>query len=110
MLRSTSLAGPLAICQSQLGVDFSATRAGFAAGRKGSNAQNIAEELLERQESHQCFLEKLNQLDQKYQEVLKLRYFEELSYQEITVRLDLDMSVVKTRIFRAKELLRESYG
>lgn len=42
-----------------------------------------------------------------YREMIELRYFGEMSYEEISSRLDIDLSVVKVRLFRAKKLLAE---
>lgn len=41
-----------------------------------------------------------------YRDLLQLRYFEELSYEEISERLNMPMGTVKIRIKRAKELLK----
>jgi RNA polymerase sigma-70 factor (ECF subfamily) len=43
------------------------------------------------------------------QEVIQLREFEELSYQEIAEKLNLTESQVKTNLFRARQKLRELY-
>lgn len=40
-----------------------------------------------------------------YRRILTLRYFEELSYNEISEKLDVPIGTVKTRLFRSKELL-----
>ncbi len=49
----------------------------------------------------------LKQLKPHYQEVLNLRYFQELSYKEISKKLDTPMSTVKVKLLRAKKLLAE---
>lgn len=49
-------------------------------------------------------------LDEKYREVLLLRYQEELSYEQIAEVLEVPVSTVETRIFRAKKMLREKLG
>jgi len=46
-------------------------------------------------------------LNEKYREVLVLRYQEEMSYEKIAEILDLPISTVETRIFRAKKMLRQ---
>ncbi len=42
-----------------------------------------------------------------YRAVVELRHFQELSYQEISETLDLPLGTVKTRLFRARRLLRD---
>ncbi|MFH0939393.1 MAG: sigma-70 family RNA polymerase sigma factor [Planctomycetota bacterium] len=46
-------------------------------------------------------------LDEKYREVLILRYQEEMSYEKIAEILELPISTIETRIFRAKKMLRK---
>jgi RNA polymerase sigma-70 factor (ECF subfamily) len=36
---------------------------------------------------------------------VKLRYYEELSYEEIAVKLDLPVGTVKAQLFRARDFL-----
>ena len=47
----------------------------------------------------------LNKLSDKYRVMIELRFFEELSYQEIAERLSLPIGTVKAQLVRAKELL-----
>lgn len=49
--------------------------------------------------------EAIEDLPEKYRVVIKLRHFEELSYDEISERLDLPLGTVKAHIFRAREML-----
>ena len=51
--------------------------------------------------------EKINQLKPNYKEVLKYRYFDDLSIKEISKKLDQPISTIKIKIFRAKKLLIE---
>lgn len=44
-------------------------------------------------------------LPPKYQTLVKMRYFEELSYEEIAVELDAPLGTVKAQLHRARELL-----
>jgi RNA polymerase sigma-70 factor, ECF subfamily len=48
----------------------------------------------------------LSNLDQKYRDVLILRYFEEREYDEIADILEMPIGSVSTRIYRAKERLK----
>jgi RNA polymerase sigma factor (sigma-70 family) len=47
----------------------------------------------------------VTKLPPKYQTLVKLRYFEELSYEEIAVELDAPLGTVKAQLHRARELL-----
>jgi len=48
----------------------------------------------------------MEQLDPCYREILKLRNVQDLSYDEIAERLELNVGTVKSRIARARERLR----
>ena len=58
-------------------------------------------------ESYDELKEKINQLKPNYKEVLKYRYFDDLSIKEIAKKLDQPISTIKIKIFRAKKLLIE---
>lgn len=47
----------------------------------------------------------VTQLPPKYQVLVKLRYFKELSYDEISKELDAPLGTVKAQLHRARELL-----
>jgi RNA polymerase sigma factor (sigma-70 family) len=46
-------------------------------------------------------------LEEKYREVLILRFQEDMSYEQIAEVLELPVSTIETRLFRAKKMLRE---
>jgi RNA polymerase sigma-70 factor (ECF subfamily) len=54
-------------------------------------------------------IEQLNvvveKLKPRYKELVKKRYYEELSYEEIAVKLDLPVGTVKAQLFRARDFL-----
>jgi RNA polymerase sigma-70 factor (ECF subfamily) len=52
-------------------------------------------------------LRDIKKLKPHYQEVINLRYFQELSYQEISEELHEPISNVKVKLLRAKKLLAE---
>ncbi|HLT33866.1 MAG TPA: sigma-70 family RNA polymerase sigma factor [Aquaticitalea sp.] len=52
-------------------------------------------------------LRDIKKLKPHYQEVINLRYFQELSYQEISDELNEPMNNVKVKLLRAKKLLAE---
>jgi len=47
----------------------------------------------------------LSKLNLKYRLMIELRFFEELSYDEIAKELDIPLGTVKAQLFRAKEIL-----
>lgn len=49
--------------------------------------------------------EVVEQLKPKYRQLVKLRYFEEYSYDEIADELDLPLGTVKAQLYRAREFL-----
>lgn len=54
---------------------------------------------------HHLMRELLQQLSERYRQVIELRFFEELSYEEVAERLQLPIGTIKSNIHRAKELL-----
>lgn len=65
------------------------------------------EERYIRDQRRKIMRELMDKLNEKYRVMIELRYFEELSYQEISEKLDLPIGTVKAQLFRAKELLLE---
>lgn len=51
----------------------------------------------------------LNRMDPDYRTPLVLRYWEEYSYDEIAQTMDLSVSAVKSRLFRARKQMAELY-
>lgn len=47
----------------------------------------------------------VSKLKPRYRRLIELRYFEEQSYEEISVELELPIGTVKAQLFRARELL-----
>lgn len=47
----------------------------------------------------------LNQLEPQHQQIIKLRFFEELSYEEISEKLNLSLANTKVQLHRAKKAL-----
>ncbi len=52
-------------------------------------------------------LRDIKKLKPHYQQIINLRYFQELSYKEIATELDAPMTNVKVKLLRAKKLLAE---
>jgi RNA polymerase sigma factor (sigma-70 family) len=59
---------------------------------------------LQKAELIQVFVDKL---PPKYQKLVRLRYFNELSYEEIAVELEAPLGTVKAQLHRARELMFE---
>ncbi len=61
-----------------------------------------------------CFIEKqksvmmrkmVEQLKPNYRRLVELRYFQELSYEEIALELNIPLGTVKAQLFRARDLM-----
>lgn len=76
-------------------------------------AYNVADDALSgedeliRQQNLASLLQCIKQLKPYYQEVIQLRYFQELSYQEIAAQLNEPLNNIKVKVLRAKKLLSE---
>ena len=66
-----------------------------------------AEDELITEQNLSRLLQFIKELKPHYQEVIQLRYFQELSYQEISEQLNEPLSNVKIKLLRAKKLLAE---
>ncbi len=66
-----------------------------------------AEDELITEQNLSQLLQFIKQLKPNYQEVIQLRYFQELSYQEIAEQLEEPLNNVKIKLLRAKKLLAE---
>jgi len=69
-----------------------------------SNLPDPEEQFIKKQRAI-LMREMIDQLNPKYRVLIQLRFFEELSYEEIAQRLDLPLGTVKAQLFRAKDLL-----
>jgi RNA polymerase sigma-70 factor (ECF subfamily) len=65
---------------------------------------NPEESSIKKQQSEELKL-LIESLPPRYRNLLTLRYFDELSYEEISQQLDLPLGTVKAQLFRAKYLL-----
>lgn len=65
------------------------------------------EDKIIREQNLEKLLRDIKKLKPAYQEVINLRYFQELSYKEISQELNEPMSNVKVKLLRAKKLLSE---
>jgi RNA polymerase sigma-70 factor, ECF subfamily len=69
--------------------------------------REIPSEALERKEIRQRLAEALSSLDRKYREVFVLRDMEQLNIQETADALGISIASVKTRLLRARLMLRD---
>ena len=76
-------------------------------------SQNILDPELDPEEQYihdqrkKLMKEVVESMNPKYRELIELRFFQELKYEEIAKKLDLSLGTVKVRIYRAKALLTE---
>ncbi len=82
-------------------------------GDEGNNdfSNNLQSNTLDPEESYirgqkvKLMRKVLSQLSVKYRLMIELRFFEDLSYEEISQELDIPLGTVKAQLFRAKEIL-----
>jgi RNA polymerase sigma factor (sigma-70 family) len=63
------------------------------------------EEDIIRQQKIDALRDIVSKLKPHYKKLIELRYYEELSYEEISVQLDIPIGTVKAQLFRAREFL-----
>ncbi len=69
------------------------------------SSQPNPEEMMIRMQRDAALKEIVSQLKEPYRQIVELRYYEDLSYEEIAERLKLPLGTVKVRLMRAKALL-----
>jgi RNA polymerase sigma factor (sigma-70 family) len=69
-----------------------------------SDTLNPEEESIKKQQSKEL-KDIVDKLPLRYRTLIVLRYFDELSYEEIAQQLDLPLGTVKAQLFRARDLL-----
>lgn len=75
--------------------------------KASSNWEGIEQTVIQKDEDHRLVSAVMN-LPIKYREVIYLFYYEELMIKEIALLIEEKESTVKTRLRRAKELLKDS--
>ncbi len=79
--------------------------------QESTNVKNLPGESIDPEESFirsqkvQLMREVVESLKPRYRKLVELRYFDELSYEEICEELDLPLGTVKAQLFRAREFL-----
>jgi RNA polymerase sigma factor (sigma-70 family) len=69
-----------------------------------SSTPDPEEKVMFKQE-YQIMVDAIEKLKPRYKELIKLRYFDELSYEEISQTLNLPLGTVKAQLFRAREFV-----
>jgi RNA polymerase sigma-70 factor, ECF subfamily len=62
---------------------------------------------LTRKDTKKVVTHAVNNIDKKYRNIVKLYYFADLSYEEISRKCNIPLNTVRTRLRRAKSLLKE---
>ena len=96
-------------------IDYLRKQKNDPCSRDKSNSQNQQSEMIDqafdpeenfiREQRQRILRDTVDKLNPRYRQLIRLRYFEELSYEEISVALSLPLGTVKAGIFRARELL-----
>lgn len=76
----------------------------------GSGIRNSPEDKLISSQEYRNLIGLINSLDEKYRGPAILRFLKEYEYNEIAQELNLELNTVKTRLKRAKELLKKMSG
>jgi RNA polymerase sigma-70 factor, ECF subfamily len=72
-----------------------------------ADSSPTAEDILITEQNLSRLLQFIKELKPAYQEVIQMRYFQEMSYQEIASDLNEPLNNVKIKLLRAKKLLAE---
>ena len=78
-----------------------------------SFSQNILDPELDPEEKYvlkqrnRLMKDVVESMNPKYRDLIKLRFFDELKYEEIAKKLNIPLGTVKVRLSRAKSLLTE---
>lgn len=75
---------------------------------------NLVNEIFEEdhlsiKDSFCCLEPHINELPDKYKEVILLSEIEGLKHQEIALRMDLSVSAIKSRVVRGREMLKDKF-
>lgn len=73
---------------------------------KSIKSQNLdPEQNIIKKQKVELLRDVVEKLKPRYRELVKMRYYDELSYEEIAAKLDLPVGTVKAQLFRAREFL-----
>lgn len=71
-----------------------------------ANVLNPEEKTIKKQKI-KLMHEVVEKLKPRYKTLIQMRYFKEMSYEEISQQLDLPLGTIKAQLFRAREFLAE---
>lgn len=75
----------------------------------GGGLKNSPEDKLISAQEYRSLIEMIESLDEKYREPARLRFIKEYEYNEIAQELNLELNTVRTRLKRAKEILKKMF-
>ncbi len=84
--------------------------AGDVTSEKGTQIADTrasAEQNIELSDISRHLMDAVNELGQNYKPLILMRYFEEMSYEDIAQSLEINLGTVKSRMNQAKTLLKE---
>ena len=84
--------------------------AGEVMEQKGSQIADTrasAEQNIELSDMSRHLMDAVNELGQNYKPLILMRYFEDMSYEDIAQALEINLGTVKSRMNQAKNLLKE---
>jgi len=84
------------------------TEEGMTAFLQIEDAAPIAFELMLKDERREFLQLALLKLPERYRRLVELRYFDELSYEEVAAKLQIPLGTVKAQLHRSRELLTEA--
>lgn len=89
----------------QVGDAYAASDADVNLARYARSSSNTPEDDLIRRQRIDLMQQLLVKLNPRYRRMIELRYYEDLSYEEISTKLNLPLGTVKAQLYRAKEAL-----
>ena len=71
---------------------------------------NTPEAVLMREQAEDELDEQVDELEDRYREILAMHYYDGMTYEEISAKLALPMETIRTRLRRAREILKSLLG
>jgi RNA polymerase sigma factor (sigma-70 family) len=89
----------------QVGDAYAASDVDVNLARYARSSSNTPEDDLIRSQRIDLMQQLLVKLNPRYRRMIELRFYEDLSYEEISTQLNLPLGTVKAQLYRAKEAL-----